>query len=274
MPLAAAFLVPGCPLPYLRPDVGPWTPLATACRRAGELLALQQVDTLLVYSTQWIAVLDELWQMRGHVHGLHVDENWYEFGDLPFDLRVDTEVTAAAIAATTAFGVRSKGVDYEGFPIDTGTVVANGFLNAGGKARLVIASNNVYHDWATTERLAASAAAAAESMGRRYAVVGVGGLSGALFREEIDLQTDHVASAEDDALNRDLLSALDSPDVAAIRRHAAEHAGRTRADMGLKHLAWILGAVGERYVGAETLAYGPTYGSGAAVIHFKLRAPG
>ena len=270
MPLVAALLVPGSPLPYLRPDLAPWAPLAAAGRRAGELLASKQVDTLLVYSTQWIAVLDELWQMRAQVQGLHVDENWYEFGDLPFDLRVDTEVTAACLAATSAFGVRSKGVDYDGFPIDTGTVVANGFLNAAGSARLVIAANNVYHDWATTERLGATAAAAAEALGRRYAVIGVGGLSGAIFREEIDLEADTLASPEDDALNRELLSQLRGSDGAALRTFVADYAGRARADMGMKHLAWILGALGGCYAGAETLAYGPTYGSGAAVVSFAV----
>lgn len=270
MPLVAAFLVPGSPLHYLRREVPPWAPLAAAHATAAAALAAARPDVLIVYSTQWIAVLDELWQMRPRVHGLHVDENWYEYGDLPFDLRIDTQLAAACIAASPAIGVRSKGVDYDGFPIDTGTIVANGFLNPYSQVPLVIAANNVYHDWQKTEQLGALAAAEAARLDRRCAVIGVGGLSGTIFRTEIDLATDRIASAEDDRLNRALLAALTSRDGAALRAFCADYAGRARADMGMKHLAFILGALGPQYAGATTLGYGPSYGSGAAVLQFNV----
>jgi 2-aminophenol/2-amino-5-chlorophenol 1,6-dioxygenase alpha subunit len=270
MPLVAALLVPGSPLPYLRPDNPPWKPIAEAYRAAATALQAARPDVLLVYSTQWIAVLDQLWQSRARVTGLHVDENWYEFGNLPFDLAIDTEVTASCIESTASIGVRSKGVDYDGFPIDTGTIVANGSLNADGRARLVIAANNVYHDWTRTSQLAAIAATTAERYGRRYAVVGVGGLSGTIFRTEIDLAQDRIAGDENDALNRGLLARLQQADVSGLAEFCADYAKRTRADMGMKHLAWILGGLGDRYRGADVLGYGPTYGAGAAIVQFRL----
>lgn len=270
MPLVAAFLVPGSPLHFLRPEVAPWAPLVAAHRRAADTLADARPDVLIVYSTQWLAVLDELWQTRAHVQGLHVDENWYEFGDLPFDMRVDTALAQACIAASATIGVRSKGVDYDGFPIDTGTIVANGFLNPGSRVPLVIVANNVYHDWQTTERLGALAAAEAERLGRRYAVLGVGGLSGTIFREEIAPADDRVASAADDALNRQMLETLARPDGDALRMFCADYAAKARADMGMKHLAFVLGALGPRFAGARTLGYGPSYGSGAAVVQFDV----
>lgn len=274
MPLVAAFLVPGSPLHYLRRDVAPWTPFAKAHADAAEALTAARPEVLLVYSTQWIAVLDELWQTRPRVQGLHVDENWYEFGDLPFDLQIDTQLAQACIAASPAIGVRSRGVDYDGFPIDTGTIVANGFLNGVSQARLVIAANNLYHDWHRTEQLGALAAAEAERLDRRYAVIGVGGLSGTIFRNEIEIANDHVASVEDDELNRALLAELERGDGHGdgdrLRAFCADYAGKARADMGMKHLAWILGALGSQYCGASTLAYGPSYGSGAAVVQFKI----
>ena len=270
MPRVAAFLVPGSPLPYLRPDVAPWAPLARAHAEAASALAAARPDVLLVYSTQWIAVLDLLWQMRPHVEGLHVDENWYEYGDLPFDLRIDTELAAACIAASPRIGIRSKGVDYEGFPIDTGTIVANRFLNPGSRVPLVIAANNVYHDWQRTEQLGALVVAEADRLGRRHALIGVGGLSGTIFRQEIDLANDRIASAEDDSANRALLDALAGTDGVRLRAVCADFAGKARADMGMKHLAFVLGGLGDRYAGARTLAYGPNYGSGAAVIEFEV----
>ena len=41
--------------------------------------------------------------------------------------------------------------------------------------------------------------------------------------------------------------------------------------MGFKHFAWLAGAMGERCSrGATVHAYGPIYGSGAAVVEFDL----
>ena len=270
MPLVAALLVPGSPLPYLRPENPPWQAIAKAYQVAAAALQAARPDVLLLYSTQWIAVLDELWQLRERVNGVHVDENWYEYGDLAFDLVIDTAVTELCIERTPAIGVRSKGVDYDGFPIDTGTIVANGLLNRGAAARLVIASNNVYHDWKRTSQLGAIAAAAAEDCGRRYALIGVGGLSGTIFRNEIDIADDRIASEQDDRLNRELLSHLAQGDRASLEPFCADYARQARADMGMKHMAWLLGGVGERYAGADVLGYGPTYGAGAAVLQFRL----
>lgn len=268
MPLVAAFLVPGSPLHFLRRDAAPYASLVAGHAQAAEALAAAKADVLIVYSTQWIAVLDELWQMRAHVQGLHVDENWYELGDLPFDLRIDTALTEACIAATPSIGVRSKGVDYDGFPIDTGTIVATGFLDPQGKLPLVLAANNVYHDWARTEALGALAAAQAEALGRRYAVVSVGGLSGAAFRHELDLADDHLHSSDEDALNQQFIATLAAGDGAALREAVPGYAAQARADMGMKHLAFVLGALGAGYRGGRTLGYGPAYGSGAAVFQF------
>lgn len=270
MPVVSAFLVPGSPLPLLKPDNLVWGRIATGYQRAGRALAASHPDVILLYSTQWIAVLDELWQTRPQVKGLHVDENWYEYGDLRFDLRIDTELAHACVAATRQIGVSSRAVNYDGFPIDTGTIVANAFLNPDGRLPLVIAANNLYHDWSTTERLGGVAAAKAHELGRRVAVVGVGGLSGSAFRKAIEIRDDRIASAEDDRWNRRVLETMERGDAAELRRLSPDFAKEARADMGGKHLAWILGAVGGQPSGARTHAYGPSYGSGQGVVEFKL----
>ena len=64
-----------------------WGALADAMEAAGERLRASKPDAILLYSTQWLAVLDELWQTRERSTGIHVDENWHEYGDLPFDIR-------------------------------------------------------------------------------------------------------------------------------------------------------------------------------------------
>ena len=66
--------------------------------------------------------------------------------------------------------MRSKGVDYDGFPIDTGTIVATGFLDPAGSCPLVLAANNVYHDWSRTAELGALVAAQAEACRRELGI--------------------------------------------------------------------------------------------------------
>ncbi|MBT8447123.1 MAG: tRNA U-34 5-methylaminomethyl-2-thiouridine biosynthesis protein [Gammaproteobacteria bacterium] len=269
MTVACAFLVPGSPLPFVQPDNPPWGRLADAMDAAGSALVAAAPDTIVVYSTQWIAVLDQLWQTRPHLSGVHVDENWHEYGDLPFDIRIDTELAAAAIDATGEHGIRSKAVDYDAFPIDTGTIVAARFLNPDNRLPLVITSNNVYHDWDMTTALGRVAAEQAERLGRRIAVVGVGGLSGSFFRHDIDISEDRIASDAEDRWNRDMLALLEQGDSAALAEACPRYAAEARVDMGFKHFAFILGALGGGYAGATVHGYEPLYGAGGGVVEFQ-----
>ncbi|MEQ8349148.1 MAG: tRNA U-34 5-methylaminomethyl-2-thiouridine biosynthesis protein [Sneathiellaceae bacterium] len=270
MTVVAAVLVPGTPLPLLKPENLPWGRLATACQRAGRAVAAARPETLLVYSTQWMAVLDQLWQTRPRVTGLHVDENWHEYGEMRFDMQIDTELAYACVAESGRIGVQSKAVNYDAFPIDSGTIAANAFLNPDGRFRLLIGSNNLYHDWDTTEKLGALAARVAASQDRKVAVVGIGGLSGAMFREPVDIREDRISRDGDDKANRRLLDLIERADIAGIRSYLPEYAETAAPDMGMKHLAWILGALDGRFFGARTHGYGPAYGAGAAVVEFRL----
>lgn len=269
MSVVAAYLVPGNPLPYLRPDNPPWAGIASAYRAAGRAISAARADTILVYSTQWMAVLDELWQMRPSFDDQHVDENWYEYGDLEYKINCDTQLAAACIEGSREIGISSKGVDYDKFPIDTGTIVANGFLNPGSRIPLTIGANNLYHSFDDTVRLGKMAVEKAQKLGRRVAIVGVGGMSGSIFRHEIDIISDGIVSAHDDEWNRKMLERIQQGGGAELGTFAQEYAKEAKADMGFKHFAWVLGGLGERISGAQVHAYGATYGSGAAVIEFR-----
>jgi len=268
MPAVSAFLVPGSPLPLLRGDAPPYRPLREALDGLAGRLADSRPDVLLVYSSRWIAVLDALWQTRPRLQGVHVDEIWHDLGDLPHDLRVDAELAHACVAATNEMGLRAKGVDFDGFPVDTGTVVANALLNGGERpVPQVIAANNIYHDGPTTERLGALALSLAERQGKRAAVLAIGGLSSQFHRSEIDLSDDRIAEPADDELNRRLLDVLADGDADAIRAFLPEFSERARGDHHMKHVWWLLGAAGG-IQGAALHAYGPDYGAGMAVMEF------
>ena len=214
MAVVSAFLVPGSPLPALKPEALGWGRLASAMQRAGRALEASRPDAVLVYSTQWLAVLDQQWLTRKRSQGVHVDDNWYEFGELRYDIHADTALAHACVAASPRHGVHARGVNYDGFPIDTGTIVACMMLGMGGADRpLVVASNNLYHSGAVTETLGALAVAAAGEQGKRVAVVGIGGLSGTQFRTEIDPRNDRIASADDERWNQRILQLVESGDV-------------------------------------------------------------
>ena len=268
--VVAALLVPGSPLPLLARDNPPWTEIAGAFEEASAALHEAKPDVILIYSTQWLAVLDQPWQTRSRVRGLHVDENWYEYGEIDYDFEIDTELAEACIGGCRSLGIKAGGVNYDGFPIDTGSIVANRFLNPGGDCAVVMAANNLYHDWEQTLKLGEMAANQAVRLGRRVAVVGVGGLSGSAFRHEIDPADDHIASESEDAWNRRMLNMMVKGDASAMKALIADYAREARADMGFKHFAWVLGAVGGRFHSATVHAYGPIYGSGAAVVEFHV----
>jgi len=238
---------------------------------AGQALAASKPETIVVYSTKWIAVLDELWQARPHLQGIHVDQNWHEYGDLPFDIRIDTALAGAAIEMANAGGIKSKAVDYDQFPIDTGTIVASNFLNAEKQYPLMIAANNVYHDWARTEELGRIAVQAAERLQRRIAVVGIGELSGAFFRHAIDITEDCVTSPDDDQWNRKMLELLEQGDMDAFFEAVPRYAEQAKVDMGFKHMAFIKGAMNGQLTGGKVHAYQPLYGAGAAVVEFPVQ---
>lgn len=270
MTVVSAFLVPGSPLPYVQSDNPPWQPFVNGFRTAAETLARSKPDTIVIYSTQWLAVLDQLWLTRPSSVGVHVDENWHEYGELPFDVTADVELTNEIISATAEVGVRSKGVNYDSFPIDTGTIVAGNYLNPEHSLPACVTSNNLYHDWELTHTLGHVAARIAATKGRRIAVVGVGGLSGSFFRHPIDIAEDHIASSEDDNWNKKILDLLEAGKVRDLKAAIPDFAQAARADMGFKHCGFVLGALGDQFSSATIHTYGPLYGTGGAVVQFNL----
>jgi 2-aminophenol/2-amino-5-chlorophenol 1,6-dioxygenase alpha subunit len=270
MSIVSAFLLPGSPLPYVQPSNPPWGRLADAMGAAGDALLASKPDTIVVYSTAWHAVLDQLWQTRPALKGVHVDENWHEYGDLPFDIHIDTEFANEAVNAANTAGIKSKGVDYDQFPIDTGTIVASNFVNPDNSLPLIIASNNLYHDWDMTETLGQLSAQVAMKLDRRIAVLVVGGLSGSIFRHSIDITKDQIAEKEEDAWNKKMLALIEEKKMEEFYSTCPQYAQEAKVDMGFKHMAFLKGAVGDQLTGGIVHAYEPIYGSGAAVVEFLV----
>jgi 2-aminophenol/2-amino-5-chlorophenol 1,6-dioxygenase alpha subunit len=164
--VVGAYLVPGLAPLAVGPEAGPWAELRRARRAAAARIDRLRPDVLVVWSSQWISVLGHLYQALPNPKGVHVDENWHAMGDLPFDVQVDVELVRAAVAATETRGLQARGVAYEGFPLDTGTLVAERFLNAAARP-LACVSCNIYAGAEEERTLGAAAAEAVASLGRR-----------------------------------------------------------------------------------------------------------
>jgi len=244
--------------------------LRDACRVAGANAQEARPDVLVIFSTQWISVLGHLVQARPNPKGLHVDENWYDLGNLPYDFRTDLELARKTIDVATASGLQARPVDYDGFPIDTGTLVALNFLNPKNQTPVVCISCNIYSGRDEELKLGKAAADAVRALGRRAVMVASTGLSGHYFTREITDDEDRIVNEQDDAENRRLLDLIASGKCAEAMDRAADYAAKTGADMQFKSYYWLMGALGADRAKAKVLGYGSIWGSGAAVVEFTV----
>ena len=128
-PKLVAAWIPGLPH-VLSPDRNSgYRALHDAATKVGVQFQAAGVKRVLYYSTQWLSVLGHSVQSRAVSKGLHVDENWYQFGALPYHFKTDASLANSLLSSVAAQGYQVRSVDYEGFPIDTGTIVADTLIN-------------------------------------------------------------------------------------------------------------------------------------------------
>jgi 2-aminophenol/2-amino-5-chlorophenol 1,6-dioxygenase alpha subunit len=265
-----AYILPGLPHLTSQIAVDSWETLRRGFRQAGEQIQKVKPDVLAIYSTQWISVLGHSFQTQPNPKGLHVDDNWYEFGDFPFDLRVDVELNTRAAAIASSLGLATKTVNYEGFPIDTGVLVTQRFVNPQNTIPVAIVSCNIYAGQKDSLTLGRAMRQAIEESGKRAVVIACTGLSGRFFTEAIDPQQDRFSRAEDDTWNRRMLDLIAQGKNAEVLTLSAEYAKTAVPDMGFKAFAWLMGVLGTPATPGKLLAYGPVWGTGAAVVEYEL----
>lgn len=265
-----AYIVPGLPHLTSTVPVESWEALRRGFHQAGVHVKATKPDVIVVYSTQWISVLGHSFQTNSNPKGLHVDENWYEYGDFPFELRVDAALGTRAATIASSLGLATKTVSYNGFPLDTGTLVALRFLNPDNTIPVAVVSCNIYAGQGDSLTLGRAMRQAIEESGKRAIVVACTGLSGRFFTEELDPRTDRFSRAEDDTWNRRILDLIVKGKNTDVLTLSAEYAQAAVADMGFKAFAWLMGALDTPTLTGHVLAYGPVWGTGAAVVEYVV----
>lgn len=266
MSLLRSVWIPGLPQLLHAQKSPSWGQLSEAMTTVGREIREWGPERMVFYSSQWISVLGTSYQAQPRPKGVHVDENWHEWGDLAFDFPVDSEFSTALALETEKTGYPARTVNYEGFPIDTGTIVGLRFLDPEGKIPVSLVSSWVYADSAMAKNLGAIARKVIDRSGKKTLIVCSSLLTTRFFTDEIDPIEDRVSSKSDDEWNRKILGGFESGSLAQVSTMAKAFTAETATDMQFNAFHWLHGVWGEEPLQGRVLSYGPVWGTGAAVV--------
>lgn len=274
-----AYIVGGMPQILLAPQQSSgWQKLNEAYgelrREIRAAAEAQEADLILYFSTQWLSILGYMFQADPEPEWVHVDQNWHELGSIPYRFRVDTDFAGKYAEAVAGLGYKTRLVNYRGFPIDTGTIVAQRLLNPDNILPAAIVSCNMYSEKAETTRLGQAAARALHSAGKRAIVVLVSNLSNRFHVKKIGPDEDRISSRKDDEWNRKILDLLAQGSVEDVAQCAREFARQANGDMKFKGIWWLNGLLGEsNHFEGRIYGYEAVMGSGAALVGLKPLKP-
>lgn len=263
-----AYIVPGQPHPLLAPDKNAgWASLRRSYEAVGREIAKSGAELLLVYSTQWFSVIGHLFQTHPKPAWTLVDANWYEYGSIPYEFRIDPEFGKLYCGIAKSRGMQAATVAYHGFPIDTGTVVALKLLNPDNAIPASIVSCNIYAEREETRALGFAGRAAIDAYGKKTVVVCVTNFSNRYEVADIDPAKDRISSQKDDEWNRKLLEMFGEGRLEDVAQVARDFAREANADMGFKAIWWLGAVMGEhnKYDG-KVWDYQPVWGTGNAIV--------
>jgi 2-aminophenol/2-amino-5-chlorophenol 1,6-dioxygenase alpha subunit len=263
-----AYIVPGLPHIYLAADRNKgWASLRDNYLRIAKEIEQSDAELMLVYSTQWFSVIGHLFQVDPKPAWTLVDANWYEYGEIPYELRIDAEFGNRYCETAKRFGLQAATVNYKGFPVDSGTVVAMKFLNPANRIPASVVSCNIYAERDETRVLGRAARVALEEHGKKAIVVVVSNFSNRFHTVDIDPANDAISSAKDDEWNRKLLEILADGRLEDTAQLARQFAREANADMGFKAIWWLSALLGEtnQFTG-KVWDYQPVWGTGAALV--------
>lgn len=262
------YIAAGQPHFYLAADRNAqWAELKRAYERVGREIEQSGAELLLLYSTQWFSVIGHLFQTDANPKWTLVDQNWYEYGEIPYDFRIDPKFGELYCDLAKKAGMQAATVNYHGFPVDPGTVVALKLLNPNNAIPASVVSCNIYAERDETRLLGRIGRKAVDAYGKKTIIVCVTNLSNRYHTQSIDPAKDFVSSAKDDEWNRKILEILGEGRLQDVGEVARDFAREANADMNFKAIWWLSALTGENneYDG-KVHGYAPVWGTGAALV--------
>lgn len=272
--LDRAYLLSGQPHILLAPEHSPgWQSLRSSYKEIQQEIQQSDADLILYFSTQWLSVIGYLFQADPEPMWTHVDQNWHDLGSIPYQFRVDSSFAKTYRDEVKTLGHNSALVDYRGFPIDTGTIVAQKLINPENRIPAAMVSCNMYAEKQETLEIGRAAARALQKSNKKAIAVLVSSLSNRYFHTEIDPKEDRIHSQKDDEWNLKICELLKEGRLEDVSQCAREFAREAHGDMGFKGIWWLSGLCGEtnQFTG-KVFDYQPVWGTGAALIGLTPQA--
>lgn len=270
-----ALIVPGLPHPLLAPEKNPgWKSLRKSYEELGKALATSDADLILYFSTQWPSVIGYLFQGNPAPEWTHVDHEWHELGSLPYKFKIDPGFAKMYADEVRALGYNAAVVNYRGFPIDTGSIVAQKLLNPLNRLPAAMVSCGLYAEKEESLQIGRAAGRALARSGKRAVAVLVSALSHRFYTREINPSEDKIYSAKDDEWNRKVLELLGEGRLEDVSQVAREFAKEAQGDMNFKGIWWLSGLCGESnaFTG-KVYDYQPVWGTGNAIVELVPTQP-
>ena len=269
--VVASFVVPVHPHTVLAPDQNPgWRNLRNAFDEAAQTIRDLDADLLIVYSTTWPSIIGHQIQADPNPEWVMVDHDFHDLGSIPYSFNIDATFAHAWDDANRARGLQSRCVNYKGFPIDVGSVVALTLLNPDNSIPAVIVSSNMYANRNETTVLAKSCLDVVKAQGRRAVAITAMSLSNRMFTDFIQPEDDKIHSLKDDEWNRKILEFLEQgrmEDVGQLSRTIHQQI-RVQKVVAFKPMWWLSAMNGNRNdLTGRVLAYEAIHGAGGAVVH-------
>jgi reactive intermediate/imine deaminase len=265
--IVKALIVPGLPHVLLAPEKSPgWGRLRAAYELARQEIESSEADLILYYSTQWLSVLGYTFQADPAPEWVHVDQNFHDLGSMPYKFRIDPEFAKLYSEEVKKDGHHTMLANFRGFPVDTGTIVAQKLLNPGNRIPASMVSCNMYAEKAETIELGRAGLRALERSGKKAVVVLVSALSNRFFVKEVEPKDDRISSAKDDEWNQKIVELLGDGRLEDVAQVARDFGREANGDMGFKGAWWLNGICGESndFTG-KVLGYDAIHGTGNCV---------
>ena len=262
--------VPPHPHPLLCPEANEgYGRLRAAYDQCRKRIEESDADLIIVYSTTWPSIIGHQFQANPNSEWVHVDDDFHYLGSMPYSFTMDADFAASCVEKAESRGLQARTVNYDAFPIDTGSITALSLLNPDNRLPATIVSSNMYANRSETIVLGKAIRDALNEGGRKAVIVVVSSLSNRMFTEPIDPSEDRIHSQKDDDWNMKILEFFQDGRLEDLSQLSREIHGQIRVQkvVAYKPAWWLAATMGQHnnYSG-EVLAYEALHGSGGAVI--------
>jgi len=266
-----SYLMPGLPHLLLQPEKKEaWSKVRSAMDKIRDEINDLKPDLIVYYASYWPSIVGHQIQHKEHIKWTLVDDEWHSLGSIPYEFKTDQEFTSKVAGFAKERGLLAKLTDYEGFPVDTGSVVVNSIINPDNKFKSCILSSNIYSDRSETQVFAKSVTDALKDTGKTAVAVVISSLSNRYTMKTMDDKPDEISSLKDNEWNLKMLEFLSQgrlEDVSQLSRQFHKEARVTKKVVNFKPFWWWSAAMGKtNNFKGNVYEYQPVHGTGAAVV--------